>query len=179
MTCVTGGTLLHTEAEVSPNASWDHPFDSYREGKITLKYFLIILKIIFVAFWEQKMQQYINYQFKKKTSHLVRLSIIPVHLNLSKIKFPKLVKKQLFFAHVHSRIQYSIEVYGHACSRNLKQIHTMQNKIQTNLYTPTLQLHKNLKLLKVSDVFKMRIVQTVYKSLNHMLPDIFNNYFQK
>ncbi len=25
----------------------------------------------------------------------------------------------------------------------------------------------------------MPIVQTVYKSLNHMLPDIFNNYFQK
>ncbi len=39
--------------------------------------------------------------------------------------------------------------------------------------------HKNLKLLKVSNVFKMRIVQTVYKSLNHIPPDIFNNYFQK
>ncbi len=37
---------------------------------------------------------------------------------------------------------------------------------------------KNLKLLKVSNVFKMQIVQTVYKSLNHMLPGIFNNYFQ-
>ncbi len=36
----------------------------------------------------------------------------------------------------------------------------MQNKILKNLYdlkwdTPTLQLHKNLKLLKVRDVFKM------------------------
>ncbi len=53
----------------------------------------------------------------------------------------------------------------------------MQNKILKNLCdlkwdTPKLQLHKNLKLLKVSDVYKMRIIQTVYKhdkSLNNML----------
>jgi len=44
---------------------------------------------------------------------------------------------------------------------------------------PTIQTHEELKLLTVGDVFKMRMVQTVYKSLHNMLPDIFSNHFHK
>ena len=45
--------------------------------------------------------------------------------------------------------------------------------------TPTVQVHKNLQVLKVSDIFKSKLVQTVYKSVNKMLPDIFHDYFTK
>ncbi len=100
------------------------------------------------------------------------------------MKVPKACKKQLFYAHVHSRIQYGIEVYGFASTKSIKEIQTMQNRILKNWYClqwdkPTLALHSELEVLKVCDVFKLRMVQNVYKSVNGMLPEIFSKYFQR
>ena len=51
-----------------------------------------------------------------------------------KRQVPKHCKKQLFYGHIHSRIHYGIEVYGHACNKNIKKIQTLQNKILKILY---------------------------------------------
>ena len=41
----------------------------------------------------------------------------------------------------------------------------------------TIDLHHELELLKVCDVFKMRISQFVFKSRKKLLPNIFNDYY--
>ena len=95
---------------------------------------------------------------------------------------PPHCKKQLFFAHVNSRIQYGIEVYGNAPNKYLKRVQVLQNKILKTLFNKpwdmsTIDLHHELELLKVCDVFKMRISQFVFKSRKKLLPNIFNDYY--
>ena len=43
--------------------------------------------------------------------------------------------------------------------------------------TPTNVLHKELGLLKVSDIFQIRILQFIHKHKNKKLPKIFENFF--
>ena len=42
---------------------------------------------------------------------------------------PNKCKKILYYAYVHSKISYGIEVYGHTTQNNINQIQVMQSKI--------------------------------------------------
>lgn len=95
---------------------------------------------------------------------------------------PKQCAKQLFTAHITSKIQYGIEVYGHTCNKNIKKLQVIQNRIIKTLFQkewrmPTNDLHKELNLLKVTDIFKVQMAQFTYKCLSGQLPDIFNSYY--
>jgi hypothetical protein len=91
-------------------------------------------------------------------------------------------KKQLYYANVYSRVQYGIEVYGQACSGQLKKVQVMQNRLLKTLYrldwlTPTVDLHRDLSLLTVKDIFKLHVAKFVFKQKNGSLPSTFNTYF--
>ena len=96
---------------------------------------------------------------------------------------PNHCKKQLYYAFVYSRIKYGIEVYGFSSKGTLKTIQVLQNRILKILYnkdwyTPTDVLHRELNLLQITDIFKLALLQIVYKQTNNLLPDSFNEYFR-
>ena len=77
---------------------------------------------------------------------------------------------------VYSKIQYGIEVYGHAKTSYLRKIQTKQNRALKTLFnldyrSPTLQLHHDLNLLLVKDIKKTKKLLTLYsinKEIKHL-----------
>ncbi len=102
---------------------------------------------------------------------------------LKKNHVPTKCKLQLYYANMYSRVQYGIEIFGHASCNNVKKIQTVQNESLKTLFnlkwdTSTNELHHHLKVFKVCDVFKIRILEFVYKSIDNILPTVFTNYCQ-
>jgi hypothetical protein len=93
-------------------------------------------------------------------------------------------KKQLFSAHIVSNIKYGIEVYGHTSLQNIRKIQVLQNRILKILFnedwfTPTNSLHSKLKVLKISDIFKLQMAQFVFKCNHGDVPKVFDSYFTR
>jgi hypothetical protein len=64
----------------------------------------------------------------------------------------------------------------------LKSIQTQQNQALKILFskdymTPTLELHKEIKILMMQDIYNVNIAKFVYKHQNNLLPTIFEPYF--
>ena len=102
--------------------------------------------------------------------------------NIIKNYIPEKNKKQLYYAYVYSKIQYGIEVYGHAKTSYLRKIQTKQNRALKTLFnldyrSPTLQLHHDLNLLLVKDIKKQKIINFVQHQQRNQTPEVFNNYF--
>ena len=111
-----------------------------------------------------------------------RLIKIASTIKIIKHFIPERCKKQIYYAHVYSRIMYGIEAYGYTASNNINQVQVMQNRILKSLYnrdwyTNSNILHKDLQLLQVKDIFHQSILKLVYKQLNGKLPEIFSDYF--
>ena len=92
-------------------------------------------------------------------------------------------KNKLYFAYIHSKIKYGIEIYGQAATVHLNKIQRLQNRALKTLHnkdytTPTLKLHSDLNLLLIKDIYKHSIAQFVFRQKNNKLPEIFDNYFQ-
>ena len=91
----------------------------------------------------------------------------------------------LYNAYIYSKIQYGIEVYGRASKTNLQKVQVQQNRALKILYnkdflTPTSELHRDIGILKVSDIYKLGISKFVYKHKNSLLPSkIFDNLYQQ
>ncbi len=49
---------------------------------------------------------------------------------------------------------------------------------QKDWFTHSNDLHIELNILKVEDIFKHSMVQLVYKQRNNLLPDVFDSYFK-
>ena len=94
------------------------------------------------------------------------------------------LKKQLYYSLVHSRILYGIEIYGACSGTLLNKVIVMQNKLLKILYnrpfrTSTNELHAELKLLKVRDIYNVNILKFVYESINKNSIIQFHDYFLK
>ena len=87
-----------------------------------------------------------------------------------------------YYTCIHSKIKYGIELYGSAHANTLDKLQTIQNKLMkilTNkeyLYS-TNKLHKDLNILKVSDIHRHSILQFVYKCKSGKQVSNFTNYF--
>ena len=81
-----------------------------------------------------------------------------------------------------SFLQYGIAVWGQACASYIDPIIKLQNRAvmiishQTFL-CHTIPIFKTLKLLRLPDIFKLRILTFVFESLNKLAPHFFHNYF--
>ena len=95
---------------------------------------------------------------------------------------PDYCKRQLFYAFVNSRVQYGVEVYGMASAKHIKRVQVMQNRILKTLFnkewlTPTAELHKDLKILQVNDLYKANVMKFVYKCIQGVVPDVFLDHY--
>ena len=93
------------------------------------------------------------------------------------------IARQLYFAFINSRINYGIEVYGHCADEHLSKLQTLQNKLLKLLLkldrrTSTNQLHRDLSLLKVSDIHAVSLLCFVNKCRAARCPETFCNYYQ-
>ena len=78
------------------------------------------------------------------------------------------IARQLYSAFIGSRISYGSEVYGHCANEYLCKLQTLQNKLlklmlKLNRRTSTNQLHRDLSLLKVSDIHAINVLCFVKK----------------
>ena len=90
--------------------------------------------------------------------------------------------KIIYYALVYSRIKYGLVVYGSALQNVISPIQTLQNqllKVLTNkpYRFPTNQLHNELDILKVEDIFKQDLLTFIFNHHTGNLPMIFKNYF--
>ena len=95
---------------------------------------------------------------------------------------PEDKKRMLYYAYIYSRIQYGIEMYGTASKKLIKKVQTKQNRAikvlhNKNFYTPTTQLHKELRYPLVKDIEKINVCKFVHKQRNNKTPKIFNDLF--
>ena len=91
-------------------------------------------------------------------------------------------KLSFYYAYIYSRIQYGIELYGSACQKSLKKIQIKQNRALKVLFnkefrTPTVEMHKDLKLLMVKDIAKVNTLKFVHQQRNNALPEAFDNFY--
>ena len=95
---------------------------------------------------------------------------------------PEDKKRMLYYAYIYSRIQYGIEMYGSASKKLIEKVQTKQNRTikvlhNKNFYTPTTQLHKELRYPLVKDIEKINVCKFVHKQRNNKTPKIFNDLF--
>ena len=95
---------------------------------------------------------------------------------------PKQIARQLYYSFIYSRIDYGIQVYGSCSDTLLSKIQILSNKLVKYLLklerrTPTNELHKDLKILKVKDIFEVNVLFFVKKCLSGECPTLFKDYF--
>ena len=98
----------------------------------------------------------------------------------------------IYYCLVFSHLSYGVEAWGSACETNLSCLDVLQNKavriltgrqyFQIYGETPgplpsASPLYKELKFLKLNDIFKMNIAKFVYLTLCGESPHIFSDYF--
>ena len=86
--------------------------------------------------------------------------------------------RELYCVFINSRIDYGIEVYGHCAYEHLSKLQTLQNKLLKLLLkldrrTSTNKLHRDLSLLKVSDIHAVSLLCFVNKCRATRYPEMF------
>ena len=90
----------------------------------------------------------------------------------------------LFTAYFKSKLNYGLELIGSADHSLINKLQVKQNRALKILfnkdhYTPTKQLHYELKVLMVSDEYKLSMAKFVYKQQHNLLPGVFDNHYTK
>jgi hypothetical protein len=96
---------------------------------------------------------------------------------------PRNVARQIYFAFIYSRISYGIEVLSNCSFKLLSKVQIIQNKLlkillQLEPRTSTNMLHHRLKILKIKDIQKVKIICFVNQCLLGLYPPYFQNYFR-
>ncbi len=74
-------------------------------------------------------------------------------------------------------IQRVIKGYGKTKGKQLF-IRCLKTVYQKDWVTHTNDLHKEMNVLKVENIFKHSMVQLIYKQRYNLLPDLFDSYFK-
>ena len=89
----------------------------------------------------------------------------------------------IYFACIHSRVKYAIEVYGTASQSRINKLQILQNKLmklltrKDRLYS-TNALHTDLNILKVKDIHETAVLQFVYSCIKETPIGPFVEYFK-
>ena len=91
--------------------------------------------------------------------------------------------RTIYYACIYSRIKYGIEIYGSASNNKLSKIQTLQNKLMKLITCKpprysTNQLHTDLKILQVRDIYEMSLLQFTFNCVNGNSIVNFSEFFQ-
>ena len=107
--------------------------------------------------------------------------LFPVFYNIR--KYLSIIQVQtIYYTLVYSKIKYGILMYGTSNNIVMKPVQTIQNQLLKVLTEkpykyPTNQLHSELKIIKVEDLFRQEVLSFVFNFYNSNLPPVFDNYF--
>ena len=97
---------------------------------------------------------------------------------------PMHIMKNIYYATVHPKLLYGIEVYANTCQTYLDNLIIRNNKIlrvaQSKPFdTPTLSLYTEYNTLPIDILFKYNSLLLAHKISHHahLLPNVFANYF--
>lgn len=118
------------------------------------------------------------YELRKKINRAV--GIIYKMKNLC----PPRVLLSLYYALIHSHLNYGICVWGNADSHEINKVFLAQKKAvrilsNADYLAPTDPLFSNLGLLKIEDIFKNQIASLMWDHDKGNLPNCFESYFTK
>ena len=96
----------------------------------------------------------------------------------------------LYYSLNYSHLTYATEVWGNASKTNINRILTIQkrivrmisyedNRLENFLLPESAPLFKKLKVMKIENIHKMKILNFVFKCLTNNLSDQFGNWFHK
>ena len=90
----------------------------------------------------------------------------------------------LYHSFACSRISYGITAWGTAADKYLKEIETKLNKIVRTIHLEqeiftgdSIRLYKNLKLLKLRDVYNLELAKIMHQIYNNKTPFLFQDKF--
>ena len=94
----------------------------------------------------------------------------------------KKIARQLYFAFIHSRIKYGIEVFGDCANEYLQKLQVIQNKLLKLLLSfdrrmSTNELHQQLSLLKVVDIHTVNVLSFVNECRSGRWVTMFSSYY--
>ena len=94
----------------------------------------------------------------------------------------KKIARQLYFAFIHSRIRYGIEIVGDCANEYLQKLQVIQNKLLKLLLNfdrrmSTNDLHQQLSLLKVVDIHTVNVLSFVDECRSGRCPTLFSSYY--
>ena len=112
---------------------------------------------------------------EKLTKTIQAFKIVTRYLNTS-------TKYMIYYAYFYSRVHYGSELFTTSNKTCLNSVQVKQNRalkvlFHKDFYTPTLQLHKDLKVPLIRDIGKINSLKLVHKIQNKLAPDAFNGYF--
>jgi len=94
------------------------------------------------------------------------------------------VLMMLYFAFVHSQLQYGIEVYANTSNTHLNKLIVLNNKIlriiqNKPIRTHVIDLYRKLNILPLPQLHQFQLLCLVHKFVNsnNKLPTVFSNYF--
>ena len=96
----------------------------------------------------------------------------------------------LYYSLIYSHLNYATEVWGNASRTNINRILTIQKRTVRMISNEDIRLEnyalpesgplfKNLKIMKIESIYKMKILTFVYKCLNNNSYSKFANWFHK
>jgi hypothetical protein len=110
--------------------------------------------------------------FQSHTSHLAKKlrKWIGIFKKINPVLTP-IAKRTLYFSMFHPNILYGIELYGGVSSTTLKNLQTIQNKAVRSLFgyhrlSPSTEMYKELKLMKIKTLYRYRSAILIHKLLN-------------
>ena len=119
-----------------------------------------------------------NLSWKNHTKMIAnKISRVTGILYRLKSVFPKEVLVTLYKTLIASYIHYGLLVWGMDCNR-IEGLQKKAIRLITNssYFAHTTPLFKEEKLLKVQDIFKLRLLKFYYKLCSGLLPPYFNRY---
>lgn len=92
--------------------------------------------------------------------------------------------KSLYYCLIYPYISYSALTWGSNYLSKLKPIHILQKRAARAISfagprTPSKPLFQKLGFLNIYEVVRFQLGELVYKQVNHLIPDIFSNYFHQ
>ena len=123
------------------------------------------------------------------SSHInkVKSEIIKFSSIFAKLRHfvPKQCLLTLYDSLVTSKIGYGLEAYGSTETKKLNELQVLQNRILKIIHFkdrkyPTNRLHKELNIVKVHDLFRIKILKIMHQVhfSKERLPEVFKNYFK-
>ena len=142
----------------------------------------VILKVPYIKFLGVTLDEYLewNFQFKQILTKMISGNY---SLNMAKNLLTPRSKLLVYFANVHSHLNYAISAWGPMLkAKELKKLKTEQNKSLKLIYnvgrrTRLLPLYKKANILTIPDLINLALLKISHRYINGTLPVRITNLF--